>query len=260
MIKSTALYTTAADVASACLDSDNSAQKLTADTAENATSIAVNIVPQNWTINTSLLIDTGYLNEVVVITEISGNTITISELSNAHKSGCSVFNVTALESYIDPASRFFDEETRYNAGWAYEDITETLKARVNKYGNLVVVLGKPTTEIADVGSVTITDMRGRNTTVLDISNAFIVDSIFLNVPAYLSDKEYMATVDYCGGFAQLPGFVSWATSVIAARMYRERQTGYSDTVGSPEVGYVSYKKALPPDVYDIIVKNRRVIA
>jgi hypothetical protein len=258
--RSSALYTTVEAVASACLDSDNAAQRLTVAAAATHTSITVNIVPPNWTINTKLLIDAAGQPETVTVTAIAGLAISVTALAYAHAAGCSVFNATILSGYIGPASRYFDEETRYNAGWASEAWTDVKEAKIDNCGNVSVALGKPYAEIADVTSVSIRNMHSNQISALDLTNAFI-NGFFLVVPAkyLLGERKCIATVEYTGGFDPLPDFVPWATSVIAARMYRERQTGYSDTTGSAETGMISFKKALPPDVYDIIIRNRRWI-
>jgi hypothetical protein len=259
--KSSILYTSAAAVATTALNSDITPQTLSANATAGEILITANNLGQGWTIGSQLLLDGNNSNaETVIITAaISGNSIPITALQNNHIIGCAVFNVTVLSQYIAIASRFFDEETHYPAGWGYENWTEMKESRINNYGNLSIALSKPLVQIGDISSVSIQEMHNRGLNSILFTDAYIRNNFYLEIPLPWcgSPRPVMATVTYLGGYNPLPSWVSWATNVIAARMYMERQSGYSDTIGSAEQGTMSFKKAIPADVQEMISHNRR---
>jgi hypothetical protein len=65
------------------------------------------------------------------------------------------------------------------------------------------------------------------------------------------------SVTYKGGFNPLPDDIVLATTVMAARMYKERQSGYSDVIATDADGTAQYRRAMPADVYALIQEWKR---
>lgn len=69
-------------------------------------------------------------------------------------------------------------------------------------------------------------------------------------------------LDYTGGLAAdpagLPADLVEVVTVLAVRLYREAQTGMSDAVGVAELGTMTYTKALPARVRDVVRQYQRI--
>jgi hypothetical protein len=69
-------------------------------------------------------------------------------------------------------------------------------------------------------------------------------------------------LSYTGGIAEdsadLPADLVEAVTVLAVRMYREAQTGMADSVGVAELGSMSYTKAMPARVREVVRQYQRV--
>jgi hypothetical protein len=228
-----------------------------------STQISLNqTVPADWQVGTSLGIDMNNqdLFEVVQITSIPSNSqIIVTPLTQNHASGTPIVNVTAVIPYVSAASRWFDSVTYYEAGFGYEPITDKKTAYIDNEGFIVVPLSKPIVKIENVTSITFQSSPLDQADTLDLSKAWIEDRYFLKIatmkPYYR--KNGMTNVQYSGGFNPVPDDIVQAVTVMAARMYKERDSGYSDVIGSAETGLVKYKKAAPADVQVIINKYRR---
>lgn len=71
-----------------------------------------------------------------------------------------------------------------------------------------------------------------------------------------------ARLDYTGGLAadpaDLPADLVEVVTLLAVRMYREAQTGMSDSIGVAELGVVNYTKATPARVRDVARQYQRI--
>jgi uncharacterized phiE125 gp8 family phage protein len=67
---------------------------------------------------------------------------------------------------------------------------------------------------------------------------------------------YYVQLSYTGGYADdvenLPADLVEAATVLAARYYRENETGLTDAVGIAEIGQMVYTKAMPARVLDML--------
>jgi hypothetical protein len=185
--------------------------------------------------------------------------VPISATVNAHAIGCPVVNATIVANYPSAASRYFDSITWNNAGFAYESWIDSKSGYFDNRGYIVIPLSKPIVKIADVTSAVFQPTPMCPADVLDLTKAWIRGGYFLEAaPAnYYNLREGLATVVYKGGYSPLPDDITWAVTVIAARMYKERDSGYSDTIGSQEMGTLTYKKALPADVVAVVNRYKR---
>lgn len=260
---STALYTDVGRVVRSL--SFQSPELLSGDGTLTAGSTQITIsqpIPPDWQVGTSLGIDINNQTsfEVVQITSIPSNSqVIVTPLAQTHVSGAPIVNVTAVIPYVSAASRWFDSVTYYPNGYAYETVTDKKTAYINNFGYITVPLSKPLVDINDVVDVTFRPSPMDDVDELDISRAWIEDNYFLSIatskPYYR--KSGQATVVYSGGYNTVPDDIVQAVTVMAARMYKERDSGYSDVIGSAEMGIMQYKKAAPADVQVIINKYRR---
>lgn len=216
--------------------------------------------PADWQVGSQLLLDvnnSALRETVTIIGSPNNNVVPISSTVNNHAEGAPVVNVTLLTPYISWASRWFDNVTNYSAGFAYESILDTKEAYITNKGYIVVPLNKPVVNLSDVTTATYQSNPMDNVDILNLNYARIRDGYFLEVvaPRNYYDKSGIATITYSGGYKTLPDDIVWAVTVMAARMYKERDSGYSDIIGSNDMGGIfSYKKAMPADV-KVIVQN-----
>jgi hypothetical protein len=258
---STILYTDTGRVAQAL--AFQSPETLNGAVAVGATSITLNTtIPADWTIGSTLILDVNNptLRETVTISAISGNTLTVSAVKNAHVTGSPVVNGTIVSNYVSPASRWFDTATFNKNGFGYETVTDTKTAYIDNYGIITVPLSKPTVDIDNVVSATFRSTVWDTPDTLDLTKAWIEDKYFLKIASAncYTKRTGMAVVTYSGGYNPIPDDITQAVTVMAARFYKERDSGYSDVIGSPETGIMQYQKAAPADVWIVIDKYTRV--
>lgn len=259
---STALYTDTGKVAQAL--AFQAPETLNGAVSAGATSITLaSTLPQDWTIGSTLILDVNNptLRETVTVSAISGNTLTVSAVANAHVAGSPVVNGTLVNNYVSAASRWFDAVTYNSSGMAFESITDTKTGYLDNNGTLLVPLSKPLVLMQNVTTVSFQPTVSDPVDTLDVTKAWIESKFMLRIAV---SKDYyprsgMATVAYSGGYNPIPDDITQAVTVIAARMYKQRDSGYSDVIGSADTGLMQYTKAVPPDVKLIMNKYRRWI-
>lgn len=228
-----------------------------------ATSITINQPPPaDWQVGATLVLDSNNptLRESVEITgPPSGDTIPISATTNAHVVGAPVVNATIVADYVSPASRWFESMTYTPAGFGYEPYTDTKDAYLSREGTLVVPLSKPKVKMSDVTSAIYQPNVWQDPLTLDLSKAWVRDDYFLEIaaPYPFSERRGQITVDYSGGYTNLPDDLTNAVTILAARLYKIRDSGYSDVIGNNDLGVFQYKKPIPSDVETIIRRYRR---
>jgi hypothetical protein len=257
---STALYTNVSNVAQAL--AFQSPEVLNNAVTAGSTSISLNQAPPpDWTVGSSLIIDVNNptVSETVTIQSVSGNSIAVSALANNHSANAPVINVTILQNYVKPASRWFDSLTHVPAGFAYEQVTETKTAYIDNKGYIVIPLSKPVVTLSDVTIATFKINPVIPAINLDLTKSYIEDSYFLKVmpDELFIVKSGIATVTYSGGYNPLPDDIVLAATMLAARLYKERDSGYSDAVGNTDLGILQYKHAIPTDIIAIVQRYRR---
>lgn len=257
---STILYTDAGKVAQAL--AFQSPETLNGPVAVGATSITLNTtVPSNWTVGSTLILDVNNpsIRETVTVSAISGSTLTISTVKNAHSTGSPVVNGTIVSNYVSPASRWFDTVTYNHSGVGYETVTDKKTAYIDNDGFITIPLSKPIVDINDVMDVQFQSTPLDTLDSLDLSKAWIEDNYFLNIaaPRTYTKRSGQATIVYSGGYNPVPDDIVQAVTVMAARFYKERDSGYSDVIASTETGVLQYQKAMPADVKMVVDKYRR---
>lgn len=258
-MKSSILYTDVGRVARSL--AMQAPEYITSPVSSGGTIILLNQVPSDWQVGMSLLIDGNNpsIDESVTITSINSNTINVSALKYNHVANAPVINITQLNDFISPASRWFDGVTNTSAGFGYESITETKEATINRDGYIVVPLSKPIVNMSNVTSATFQATPIDNVDTLNLQQGWITDGYFLRVVPtnYYSVKRGQITVTYSGGFTTIPDDIIQAVTVMAARFYKEKDSGYSDVIGSSDMGIMSYKKAMPADVKETVKNYKR---
>lgn len=235
---------------------------LTVTVSIGTQSITVNQVPTDLQVGMSLLIDGNNPSnfETVTITSINGLVLGITALTNNHVANAPIINVTQLNDFIGPASRFVDNVTNYDVGLGYESITETKEAYINRQGLISVPLSKPVVILSDVISATFQPTPLDTPDTLNLTQAWIKDKYFLQAvqPNNYSVRSGLVNVQYSGGFKTIPDDIVQATTAMVARFYKEKDSGYSDVIGMTDTGIMSYKKAMPADVAKILQNYKRV--
>lgn len=236
----------------------------TLDVAVSAgsTSITVSQVPADWQVGSTLVLDShnpALRESVEIAGPPSGDTIPITASQNAHVSGAPVVNATIVANYVSPASDWFNSLTFTPAGFGYETYTDTKEAYLTREGTLEVPLSKPKVVMADVQTASYQPNPFQEPLTLDLSKAWVKDDYFLEIaaPYPFSRRSGQITVDYSGGYMTLPADLANAVTILAARLYKIRDSGYSDVIGNNDLGVFQYKKPIPADVATVIRRYRR---
>jgi hypothetical protein len=218
-------------------------------------------IPSNWQVGDTLTIDANNGNfEIIQITGIPSMTqIVVTALTLSHQIGAPLVNATAVVPYPSAASRWFDTVTYNQTGFGYESVTDKKTAYLDNDGVITVSLSKPIVNMANVVSATFQSRVWDTPDTLDLTKAWIEDKYFLkiaSVNAY-TKRSGFAVVTYSGGYNPVPDDIVQAVTVMAARFYKERDSGYSDVIASTETGVMQYQKAMPADVKMVVDKYRR---
>ncbi len=166
-----------------------------------------------------------------------------------------------LSSLITQASRFID---RYCAGFVDSDdyfahqsvIDEVNIGYINANGVLRCFLRKPI-----VTSVTaFRYKRFPHDTWQDVDPDMIhVQDYVMSVSGFKYGGKVQVMVSYSGGFNPLPGDIVNAATLLAVRFYREVKSGLGDSIGIAELGTLTYTKAIPARVVEMLRPYRRVV-
>lgn len=257
---SSAVYTNVFEVAKAL--SIQSPEKLNSNADVGNTIITLNhAAPNDWVTGSQLLLDSNSatLQETVTISAVAGSQITVTAITKPHNVGCPVINVTLLSGYPAIASRYIDRYTNMSEGYALEEVTETKDAIFSNDGSVTIVLSKPV--VTNVISCSIVIPPNMSNVQLDVGKTWIEEQFFLKSIYHVSGVRYaQAQVRYFGGYQTLPDDIVWATTVLAARFYKERDSGYSDTIGNIEMGVIQYKRSLPADIAEVLNSLRRCVS
>lgn len=65
-------------------------------------------------------------------------------------------------------------------------------------------------------------------------------------------------ISFIGGFSTLPDDLVEATILLSLRSYKESSTGFADSIGVAELGTLTYTKALPAKLIEILKPYKRV--
>lgn len=253
MFVSSAVYATAAQVARQLNTPDT--MHTSAAISAGDTQITLSIVQQGVTVGSQLCVDFNGTNaETVAVSDIEGTTVTVSAFQFPHLLNVPVADVTTISDYLAPASRYFDSVMWRPQGFAQESVTETLDGFIRR-GELVAYLGKP--EVSTVASAQIMAPYALAQPI-DLEESYILggDAFHAPMPMY-SNGPVSVELSYTGGYSPLPADIAHATSVIAARMYKQRDSGFSDAIASDATGTYVYNKELPNEVKQLIPRYRR---
>lgn len=141
-------------------------------------------------------------------------------------------------------------------------ITETLVAYPDQFGVLHVWPHKPV--VASVTALAYRDTPMATWSSIATDRIQVLDAAVAAWPtATLLAMPYTAQITYSGGYATtvegLPADLVEAATVLAARYYREAETGLTDALGIVEIGQLVYTKAIPERVADMLEPFKRRI-
>ncbi len=222
-----------------------------------ATLIGANSIQYSGTLYPGQTLAIDYFNpgtrEVAVVQSVTGSTVNlVNPLANAHAQGAPVKEVSSMTDVVPAASRYFDDVCYAQNSFDLESVTETRNGIVDREGNLVVSISKYRAQ--SIESLSFVQILGDTPTLIlpayiDISNKF-----FLRAQVGLPMCNVQATITYTGGLSPIPGDIQRATTALACRMWKEKDSGFSDVIGNSDLGVLQYKKGLPNDVA-LIVKH-----
>lgn len=166
-----------------------------------------------------------------------------------------------ITSIIPRTSRFIDTYTDIPQGWDQATLTETLPGVIDVNGYLSVMAGKPV--VQSVSSLSLTyDPRAAAVTAdtagIQLDPNGRVWSLAPSWYGYRTYSRLRVTINYTGGYNPLPDDVTHAAIVLTARMYKAKDAGWSDAVGSDQMGMLIYSKVMPREIAAILNQRKRV--
>lgn len=208
----------------------------------------------------------GVTGEVMTVQSCNGEVITCTGLTMEHPSQTLILDATPFESVALAASRMVDDLTHTPpGGWGYADqIVEIHSTRPNRHGNLIIGLDHQPIK-------TVYGLTYKQTPVSEEGRAGMAsmdwdnDSYLLHV--WLQEDliaqpfaKLRVTVTYAGGYTDqdMPDDIRRSTAILAARLWKEKDSGYSDVIGNSDIGIFEYKKAVPRDVMAMLQQHKRV--
>jgi hypothetical protein len=216
------------------------------------------------------LLVVGYLgqaSEAVNVLSSADSSITLSSaLKMDHPAGTRLLDATPYFDIAEAASRMVDDITWTPAGgWAYSDqAKETQQTKVDHNGDLVIVLGHtPVKEIyaVSVQSLPFGDLYNVAPERVWWDDGSYIIHVFTGWDVPIQPfSQVKVTVTYAGGYTdqEMPKDIRRCTAMIAMRLWKEKDSGYSDIIGSNDLGTFIYSKAVPPDVKAMLIRHRRV--
>lgn len=197
------------------------------------------------------------------ITGAGPYTVPVTALTNAHAAGAPVKECSGIQGTVLAASRFIDDFTWSKpSAFAEQTWTETVEGNTLDGRLVVSVSGRNVTAVSafswvcrptDDATVVATDQL--------VFRDFVIEAYPPDVPAWNSAKRLLVAVTYTAGYATaaMPSDIVRAATVMAARLWKEGESGFSDVVGSPDLGALLYKKGVPPDVAAMLMPWRRIV-
>lgn len=259
-------YVSAAEVAAA-LDLPELA-RLAADAPAGATELTLDR-PADIPPGAQVLVGHGAAQpETVTSAGGSGTALSLGQpLSTAWPAGTRILDVTPFGPVAEAASRLVDDLTYTpHEGFAYAEVEEVHDAIADRDGNLTVVVDRfPVREVLELRYRERPWLPEWSAPVNEIwwdDNSCIVQAWVSDyVPARPGDRVRVV-VRYQGGFQpdEMPADIRRATAILAARLWKEKDSGYSDVIGSPDFGLLQYREAAPKDVLAMLAPWRRVVA
>lgn len=86
-----------------------------------------------------------------------------------------------------------------------------------------------------------------------------IDGYEVSLPVGLGRITVRVKISFTGGFDPLPDDLVNAATLLSVRFYREVKSGLGDSIGIAELGTLTYTKAMPARVIEMLKPYRRVI-
>lgn len=274
-------YTDAATVAAALRMSPDTSLSLACAAGATALTVESNMTPDQTPlyVGMSLTLDqyNPTLRETVtvagVVTGTGPYTVPVSATANAHVQGAPVKETSRLADVIGAASALVDAFCWQEAGaFASQAWTETMRGQVQDDGRLYcAVTGRIIsavtayawkTDNGDSGTVdpSLLIWDDYQLWALPLSEAGTgptTAQLASTLPASPSLKNVLVTVSYTAGYATIPADIARSAAIVAARLYKENDAGFSDITGSATTGTFQYSKAVPKHVEVMLLPRRR---
>ena len=177
------------------------------------------------------------------------NTVTTTALvAFAHPVGVPLKEVSLIRDLISRISRLWDRYCLAPLGFDRESVTEVLNGLVGSTGELVVLAGKPT--VAAVTSLSYRTVFAPSSSVTP-SRCWISGRQVKVPDAGLigwRGAPIEVTIAYSGGYSPLPDDIIHGVTVLTARAWKSKDAGWSDAVGSADLGQLTYSKLMPREI------------
>jgi hypothetical protein len=159
-----------------------------------------------------------------------------------------------MTDVVPAASRIWDDLTFYRNTFDLTTVTETLKGYIDTDGLLYVAVTKPI--IQSVSALSFIVLPGDTPTIVGLT-AIDFDGYTIRGNVGFPQQKITATVTYSGGFDPIPADIQRATTVLACRLWKEKDSGFSDVIGNSELGILQYKKGIPSGIEAVVKHYKR---
>ncbi|MEJ5201557.1 MAG: phage head-tail connector protein [Anaerolineales bacterium] len=167
-----------------------------------------------------------------------------------------------LASLITQASRAID---RYCAGHLNSDdyfvraaVTDAVLTGIVAHdGWLYCWPRKPIVE--SVTALAYRDFGDKTWQDVDIAKWVTVEGYTVKTGGFLTPRRVQVKISFTGGFNPLPDDLVNAATLLSVRFYREVKSGLGDSIGVAELGTLTYTKALPARVIEMLKPYKRVV-
>lgn len=208
----------------------------------------------------------GQASETVTV-RASDQTLYLSAgLTMPHPAGSLILDATPFPDVVEAASRMVDQLTYTPAGgWLFADnYTEIDDVKAGREGNLVLCVGHA--PVKTVYEVRYQQAPWSPEWSAPVSRVWWDDESYI-VRVWLQDfvpalpfSKVRVKVTYAGGYTldEMPADIRRATAILAARLWKEKDSGYSDVIGNTDFGVLQYTQAAPKDVLAMLQPRKRV--
>lgn len=197
--------------------------------------------------------------------------VPVTATVNDHGDGAPVKEASAIADVVSAASRMIDDATYTSPGaFSQQSWTETVLGQGTPDRRLFFeVQGR---NITSISSVSWQGNPGDNAVALQPSQCQFDDFQVWVYPGFYGTpqdvgpvgmtpppfaKHVIVQVTYEAGYSPIPGDLQRAATVLAARLFKAGDTGFSDVLANAEMGLLQYKKGIPGDIAVILRPWRR---
>lgn len=187
-------------------------------------------------------------------------TVPVTPVANAHPAGAPVRECSTLVPVVTAACRLVDDLCRQPPqafGPGPQTLTETVEGFPLPDGSVRLLASGRNLQSIQSATWVVDPATDQPQPVTSFRLDDYVVTVY-GVALFPVFKRALFTLTYTYGFAPIPADITRAGTVLAARLWKERESGYADVVGTAETGILQYKRGVPKEVELLLARWKRV--